>query len=61
MRKTGKMPNSDKVGESNFWYFSSINKNDNFCELIVRYSGIDSRMISIPQNQLRDISIKVEI
>jgi hypothetical protein len=56
--KTGKMPNSDKVGESNSGISQVSIKNDTSCELIVRYSGIDSRMISIPQNQLRDISIK---
>lgn len=52
------MPNSDKVGESNSGISEVSIKNDTSCELIVRYSGIDSRMISIPQNQLRSISIK---
>ncbi|MDO8316669.1 MAG: hypothetical protein Q7T12_04020 [Flavobacterium sp.] len=57
-KNTGKMPNSDKVGESNSGISEVSIKNDTSCELIVRYSGIDSRMISIPQNQLRSISIK---
>ena len=56
--KTGRMPISDKVGESNSGISQVSIKNDTSCELIVRYSGIDSRMISIPQNQLRSISIK---
>lgn len=56
--KTGRMPISDKVGESNSGISQVSIKNDTSCELIVRYSGIDSRMISIPQNQLGEISIK---
>ena len=56
--RTGKMPTSDKIGESNSGTSEVSIKNDTSCELIVRYSGIDSRMISIPENQSRSISIK---
>jgi hypothetical protein len=55
---TGKMPTSDKVGESNSGISEVSIKNDTSCELIVRYSGINSKMISIPENQSRSISIK---
>lgn len=55
---TGKMPTSDKVGESNSGNSEVSIKNDTSCELIVRYSGIDSKMISIPENQSRSISMK---
>lgn len=57
-KNTGKMPTSDKVGESNSGISEVSIKNDTSCELIVRYSGIDSRMISIPENQSRSISMK---
>jgi len=57
-KNTGKMPTSDKVGESNSGYSEVSIKNDTSCELIVRYSGIDSKMISIPENQSRSISMK---
>lgn len=57
-KNTGKMPTSDKVSESNSGYSEVSIKNDTSCELIVRYSGIDSKMISIPENQSRSISLK---
>lgn len=57
-KNTGKMPTSDKVGESNSGFSEVSIKNDTSCELIVRYSGIDSKMISIPENQSRNISMK---
>lgn len=57
-KNTGKMPTSDKVGESNSGISEVSIKNDTSCELIVRYSGIDSKMISIPENQSRNISMK---
>ncbi len=57
-KNTGKMPTSDKVGESNSGISEVSIKNDTSCELIVRYSGIDSKMISIPENQSRSISMK---
>lgn len=57
-KNTGKMPTSDKVGESNSDISEVSIKNDTSCELIVRYSGIDSKMISIPKNQSRNISMK---
>lgn len=56
--KTGKMPTSDKISDS----YSSISevsiKNDTSCELVVRYSGKDSKKISIPANQSASISLK---
>ena len=57
-RNTGKMPTSDKISES----YSSISevsiKNDTSCELEVRYSGNDSKMISIPAHQSASITLK---
>ena len=63
LRQSGKleealqMPNSDKVGESSSGISEVSIRNDTSCELIVRYSGIDSKMISIPAQESRSISI----
>jgi hypothetical protein len=57
-KKTGQMPNSDRVGESSSGISEVSIRNDTSCELIVRYSGIESRMISIPENELRSISMR---
>lgn len=56
-KKTGQMPNSDRVGESSSGISEVSIRNDTSCELIVRYSGIDSRMISIPAQESRSIAI----
>jgi hypothetical protein len=56
-KNTGKMPVSDKVSDSNSNISEISIKNDTSCDLIVRYSGTDSKMISIPSNETRSISI----
>lgn len=55
--KTGQIPNSDRVGKSSGGISEVSIRNDTSCELIVRYSGNDSRMISIPAQESRSISI----
>ena len=56
--KTGKMPTSDKIGESSSFISEVSIKNDTSCELEVRYSGRESKMISIPAHQSASISLK---
>lgn len=57
-RNTGEMPSSERIGSSNSSVSSVSISNDTSCELIIRYSGIDSKMISIPANQTRSLSIQ---
>jgi hypothetical protein len=56
--RTGKMPTSDKIGESNSNISEVSIKNDTSCQLEVRYSGRESKMISIPAHQSSSISLK---
>lgn len=55
---TGKMPKSDLVQNTNSSSSSISISNDTSCELIVRYSGNDSKMIRIPSQQTKSISIE---
>lgn len=56
--KTGKMPESQKMNFENS-DVSEINiENSTGCELTVRYSGIDSRMIVINDRNSNSISLK---
>ena len=55
---TGEMPTSERIGSSNSSVSSISISNDTSCELIIRYSGNDSKMISIPANQTRSLSIR---
>jgi hypothetical protein len=57
-KNTGKMPTSEKIGSHNSSVSSVSISNDTSCELIIRYSGVDSKMISIPANQTRSLSIQ---
>lgn len=57
-RNTGEMPTSERIGSYNSSVSSVSISNDTSCELIIRYSGIDSKMISIPANQTRSLSIQ---
>lgn len=57
-KNTGKMPSSEKIGSYNSTTSTVSISNDTSCELIIRYSGIDSKMISIPANQNRSLSIQ---
>ena len=57
-KNTGEMPTSEKIGSYNSSVSSVSISNDTSCELIIRYSGIDSKMISIPANQTRSLSIQ---
>lgn len=56
--RTGKMPTSDKIGESNSNISEVSIKNDTSCQLEVRYSGRESKMISIPAHQSSSILLK---
>lgn len=56
--KTGKMPISDKISNSNSSSSEVSIKNDTSCELEVRYSGKNSKMISIPAGQSASISLR---
>lgn len=56
--RTGKMPVSDKISESNSRISEVSIQNDTSCNLEVRYSGVESKMISIPANQSATISLK---
>lgn len=56
--KTGEMPASEKISTYNSTNSSVSISNDTSCELIIRYSGKDSKMISIPANQTRSLHIK---
>ena len=57
-KNTGEMPTSEKIS-SQYSSVSSISiSNDTSCELIIRYSGDDSKMISIPASKTRSISIQ---
>lgn len=55
---TGQMPTSERIGRNNSSISSVSISNDTSCELIIRYSGVDSKMISIPANQTRSLSIQ---
>lgn len=57
-KNTGEMPTSEKIGSYNNTISTVSISNDTSCELIIRYSGIDSKMISIPANQNRSLSIQ---
>jgi hypothetical protein len=57
-KNTGEMPTSEKIGSYNSTTSTVSISNDTSCELIIRYSGIDSKMISIPANQNRSLSIQ---
>lgn len=57
-KNTGEMPTSEKIGSYNSSVSSVSISNDTSCELIIRYSGVDSKMISIPANQTRSLSIQ---
>lgn len=57
-KKTGEMPASEKISSYNSTNSSVSISNDTSCELIIRYSGKDSKMISIPANQTRSLHIK---
>ena len=57
-KNTGEMPTSEKIGSNNSSVSSISISNDTSCELIIRYSGNDSKMISIPANQTRSLSIR---
>ena len=56
-RATGKLPSFERIG-GGYSSSSSISiKNDTGCELTVRYSGSDVRMIEIPAGGTRSISL----
>jgi hypothetical protein len=57
-KNTGEMPISEKIGSNNSSVSSISISNDTSCELIIRYSGNDSKMISIPANKTRSLSIQ---
>ncbi len=57
-KKTGEMPASEKISSYDSTNSSVSISNDTSCELIIRYSGKDSKMISIPANQTRSLHIK---
>lgn len=57
-KNTGEMPTSEKIGSYNSTTSTVSISNDTSCELIIRYSGQDSKMISIPANQTRSLSIQ---
>lgn len=51
------MPKSDLVRNTNSRNSTISISNDTSCELVVRYSGSDSKMISIPSRQTRNVNI----
>lgn len=55
---TGKMPSFDNYSSS----YSSISSvkitNDTGCELTIRYSGTEAKMLNIPKGETRTISLK---
>jgi hypothetical protein len=56
-KTTGKLPSFDRIG-GRFSSSSSISiKNDTSCELIVRYSGPETRMIEIPAGGTRNVNL----
>ena len=56
-KATGRLPNFERVG-GDYSSNSSISiKNDTGCELTVRYSGSDVRMIEIPLGGTRNINL----
>lgn len=57
-QNTGKMPVSEKTGSNSSSTSIVSISNDTSCELIVRYSGKDSKMISIPASKTMKVSIK---
>lgn len=55
--KTGVMPASDKISESNSRVSEVSIKNNTSCDLEVRYSGVESKMIVISPHESASISL----
>jgi hypothetical protein len=56
-KKTGKMPASERINYSNSSTSNITIKNDTSCELTLRYSGSDSKIITIRANGTKTVSI----
>ena len=56
-RNTGQLPSFDRNSSSNSSYSVIEIENDTQCNLVVRYSGADSKMIEIPAGAMRSISM----
>ncbi|MEQ3662463.1 MAG: DUF6759 domain-containing protein [Flavobacterium sp.] len=56
-KKTGKMPSSDRINYSNSSTSSITITNDTSCELTIRYSGSDSKIITIRANGSKTVNI----
>lgn len=56
-KKTGKMPSSDRINYSNSSTSSITITNDTSCELTIRYSGSDSKIITIRANGSKTLNL----
>lgn len=56
-RNTGQLPSFDRNSSSNSSYSVIEIENDTQCNLVVRYSGADTKMIEIPAGAIRSISM----
>lgn len=56
-QNTGTMPESEKISNQNKSVSTMEVSNDTSCELILRYSGADAIMITIPSNSTKKIKI----
>lgn len=57
-KNTGEMPASEKIRGGN-QALSSVNvENNTSCDLTLRYSGIDAKMIVIPPNSTQKVQVK---
>ena len=56
-RNTGQLPSFDRNSSSNSSYSVIEIENDTQCNLVVRYSGADTKMIEIPAGATKSISM----
>lgn len=56
-RDTGAMPESEKTSKGNFKTSTILVENDTSCDLILRYSGTEAKIVNIPANSKSKISI----
>lgn len=56
-RETGAMPESEKTSKGNFKVSTIDVENDTSCDLTLRYSGTDAKIINIPPNSKKIVSV----
>lgn len=56
-RDTGAMPESEKTSKGNFKTSTILVENDTSCDLTLRYSGTDTKLVTIPANSKSKVSV----